>query len=192
MEFQLGVSLIFLKRDLAVVVKNEKKEKVIVKEYLLTPTSVEANESFTIGEIKDAFKKVFGKDEKETEKLIEGNLKENNKKDSPFDINKIKFYLDTVFLYKKAYYKVVDNNEVECKEDGSDLKATDKKAEWEYALSISIDSKDFFSDLAGMFSINAVSFSVWNTERTIVKRMMKLGSTEEIFKQLETTVKVID
>lgn len=59
MEFQLGISLTFLKRDLAVVIKNEKKETVIVKEYISTPTSVEANESFTIGEIKDEFKKVL-------------------------------------------------------------------------------------------------------------------------------------
>lgn len=195
-QFQLGVSLTLLKRDLALMVQSTEKKiagtpgkDIIVKEYLLIPKTVQSSNYVTYSELKDDFNKIFGQDSNEATGKIENQLKEQSTEQSTFDINEIHFYLKTAYLYKKAYYtkKTATESEKECDENGNDL-ADGKNAKWEYALSISIDSKDFFSEFKTM-SINSVSFSIWNTEREVVKKMMALGSTDEIFKQLEESSK---
>ncbi len=195
-QFQLGISLTFLKRDLALVVQSTYQEtangKITAKEYLLVPTKVSSDDYVTYKDLKSDFEKIFGGDSVEATKQVTDQLKQNSS-DNEFDINKIHFYLKTAYLYKKAYYI---NTEAdlskppvieECDESGTKLK-DDKKAKWEYALSISIDSKAFFSEFNTM-SINSVNFSIWNTDRNVVKKMMTLGSTDDIFKQLEDSVK---
>lgn len=195
-QFQLGVSLTFLKRDLALVIqktklKNSENKEFTVKEYLLIPTKLPSLEdSVTFTELKNDFDKIFGKDStdsKEAIDKIETQLKENSS-ESSFDLNNIHFYLKTAYLYKKAYYAKDDK---ECDSVGVPIADDAKKSKWEYALSISIDSKKFFSEFKTM-SINSISFSIWNTDRAIIKKMMELGSTDEIFKQLENPVKTIE
>lgn len=195
-QFQLGMSLTFLKRDLALVVQSTEgvvtdEKKITTKEYLLVPTKVSSKDYVTYSELKDDFNKIFGQDSNEATDKIENQLEQQSTKKGTFDIDKIHFYLKTAYLYKKAYYidKEAEGKTtvVECDESGNEL-ADDKKAKWEYALSISIDSKDFFSEFKTV-SINSVSFSIWNTDRAVVKKMMTLGSTDEIFKQLEESSK---
>lgn len=198
MEFQLGMSLTFLKRDLALVVQSTQlttsdNKSVTVKEYLLTPTKIKSLDYVTFSDLKKDFDKIFGStDSNEATGKITDQLKQNDSK-GDFDIDKIKFYLNTVYLYKKAYFINTENDNtkpakiVECDDKGAVLKDGDK-AKWEYALSISIDSKAFFSEL-NTISINSISFSIWNTDRNVVKKMMTLGSTEDIFKQLEESNK---
>jgi hypothetical protein len=192
-QFQLGVSLKFLKRELALIIQSNKiktsdNKDVTVKEYLLIPTKLPSSEdSVTFTELKSDFDKIFGAgsaDSKEATDKIEAQLDENKSKGSSFNINNIKFYLKTAYLYKKTYYtKEADENK-ECDSAGKIITADAEKSKWEYALSITIDSTAFFSEFKTM-SINSISFSIWNTNREVVKKMMTLGSTEDIFKQLE-------
>jgi len=194
-QFQLGMSLTFLKRDLALVVQSTEQEaadgkKITTKEYLLVPTKVSSEDYVTYNDLKKDFNKIFGQDSNEATGKITDQLQQNSS-DQTFDINKIHFYLKTAYLYKKAHYTKTETDPakstvVECDESGKIL--TNDKAKWEYALSISIDSKAFFSEFEIM-SINSVNFSIWNTDRTVVKKMMTLGSTDEIFKQLEEVSK---
>lgn len=199
-QFQLGMSLTFLKRDLAVVIQSTEKEieatpkkKVTIKEYLLIPTKLpSSNDYVTFTELKKDFNNIFGTDSKEATDKITDQLKENSS-DGKFSIDNIHFYLKTAYLYKKAYYINTETDEAkpakisECDENGKPV-TNDKNAKWEYALSISIDSKEFFSEFSTM-SINSISFSIWNTDRNVVKKMMTLGSTDDIFKQLEESSK---
>lgn len=193
-QFQLGISLTFLKRDLALVVQSTEEgtgaNKITTKEYLLVPTKVSSEYYVTYAELESDFKKIFGSDSGDATKKITDQLQQSSS-DKTFNINKIHFYLKTAYLYKKAYYKEKEDAGktvlVECDESGKEL-ADNKKATWDYALSISIDSKEFFSEFSTM-SINSVNFSIWNTSRSVVKKMMTLGSTDEIFKQLEESSK---
>lgn len=193
-QFQLGISLTFLKRDLALVVQSTEEgtgaNKITTKEYLLIPTKVSSEDYVTYDDLKNDFDKIFGSDSGDATQKIENQL-EQNSSDTTFDINKIHFYLKTAYLYKKAYYKEKEEAEkkkvVECDKSGNELNG-DKVAKWDYALSISIDSKEFFSEFSTM-SINSVNFSIWNTSRGVVKKMMTLGSTDDIFKQLEESSK---
>ncbi len=197
-QFQLGVSLTIFKRKLALVIQTTEKEiegtpkkKLTVKEYLLIPTKIESKDSVTFTELKDDFDKIFGAgsaDSKEATDKITTQLEKNSSSGSRFDINKIKFYLKTAYLYKKAYYIKDANEDKECDSSGVVIANAENYAKWEYALSISIDSKDFFSEFKTM-SIDSISFSIWNTDRNVVKKMMTLGSTDEIFKQLEESSK---
>jgi hypothetical protein len=195
-QFQLGISLTFLKRDLALVVQSTEQDvdtkKITTKEYLLVPTKVSSDDFVTFKDLKNDFDKIFGSDSNAATQQVTDQLKQNSS-DNKFDINKIHFYLKTAYLYKKAYYinTEADSSKPpvmeECDESGTKLNS-DKKAKWEYALSISIDSKAFFAEFETM-SINSVNFSIWNTDRNVVKKMMTLGSTDDIFKQLEDSVK---
>lgn len=196
-EFQLAMSLTFLKRDLAVVIQNTKlknpeNKDITIKEYLLIPTKLPSSEvSVTFTELKNDFDKIFGTgstDSQEATDKIETKLKENSSVGNSFNVDNIKFHLKTAYLYKKTYYTKDGTVDKECNSKGEVLKDTDEPAKWEYALSISIDSKDFFSELTTM-SINSISFSIWNTNRDVVKKMMTLGSTDDIFKQLEESSK---
>ena len=202
-QFQLGMSLTFLKRDLALVIQSTKKntettpeKEITVKEYLLIPTTVESSNYVTFNELKKDFDELFGEkstDSKEATDEIAKQLEQNKSSDGKFDINNIHFYLQTAYLYKKAYYinTETDTNKPdkmsECDDKGTII-ANGKNAKWEYAFSIKIDSKDFFSELSTM-SINSISFSIWNTNRDVVKKMMTLGTTDDIFKQLEESSK---
>lgn len=193
-QFQLGISLTFLKRDLALVVQSTEIEsganKITAKEYLLVPTKVSSEHYVTYAELQSDFKKIFGSDSDDATKKITDELKQSSS-NKTFNINDIHFYLKTAYLYKKAYYKEKAEGEkktvVECDISGNELNG-DKVAKWDYALSISIDSKEFFSELSTM-SINSVNFSIWNTSRAVVKKMMTLGSPDDIFKQLEESSK---
>lgn len=193
-QFQLGISLTFLKRDLALVVQSTEIEsganKITAKEYLLVPTKVSSEHYVTYAELQSDFKKIFGSDSDDATKKITDELKQSSS-NKTFNINNIHFYLKTAYLYKKAYYKEKAEGEkktvVECDISGNELNG-DKVAKWDYALSISIDSKEFFSELSTM-SINSVNFSIWNTSRAVVKKMMTLGSPDDIFKQLEESSK---
>ncbi|MCJ8155570.1 hypothetical protein MKJ01_17575 [Chryseobacterium sp. SSA4.19] len=196
-QFQLGISLTFLKRDLALVAQSTEKvatdgKKITIKEYLLVPTKVSSEDYVTYKDLKEDFTKIFGSDSGDATQKIENQLKQNSS-DTTFDINKIHFYLKTAYLYKKTYYTEKTDTDpakstiVECDETGKPL-ADGKKSKWDYALSISIDSKEFFSEFSTM-SINSVNFSIWNTDRNVVKKMMTLGSTDDIFKQLEESSK---
>jgi hypothetical protein len=194
-QFQLGMSLTFLKRDLAVVIQSTEKEieatpkkKVTIKEYLLIPTKLPSSDDYvTFTELKKDFNNIFGTDSKEATDKITDQLKQSST-DGKFNIDNIHFYLKTAYLYKKAYYTKDGSADKECNSNGEVLKDTDEPAKWEYALSISIDSKAFFSEFNTM-SINSISFSIWNTDRSVVKKMMTLGSTDDIFKQLEESSK---
>lgn len=194
-QFQLGMSLTFLKRDLALLVQSTEKEieatpkkKVTIKEYLLIPTKLPSSkDSVTFTELKNDFNNIFGKASNEATDKITEELKKNSS-DGKFSIDNIHFYLKTAYLYKKTYYTKEGTADKECDSNGEVLKDTDEPAKWEYALSISIDSKDFFSEFNTM-SINSISFSIWNTDRNVVKKMMTLGSTDDIFKQLEESSK---
>lgn len=193
-QFQLGISLTFLKRDLALVVQSTEIEsganKITAKEYLLVPTKVSSEHYVTYAELESDFKKIFGSDSDDATKKITDELKQSSS-NKTFNINNIHFYLKTAYLYKKAYYKEKAEGEkktvVECDISGNELNG-DKVAKWDYALSISIDSKEFFSELSTM-SMNSVNFSIWNTSRAVVKKMMTLGSPDDIFKQLEESSK---
>ena len=193
-QFQLGISLTFLKRDLALVVQSTEIEsganKITAKEYLLVPTKVSSEHYVTYAELQSDFKKIFGSDSDDATKKITDELKQSSS-NKTFNINNIHFYLKTAYLYKKAYYKEKAEGEkktvVECDISGNEVNG-DKVAKWDYALSISIDSKEFFSELSTM-SINSVNFSIWNTSRAVVKKMMTLGSPDDIFKQLEESSK---
>ncbi len=193
-QFQLGISLTFLKRDLALVVQSTEIEsganKITAKEYLLVPTKVSSEHYVTYAELQSDFKKIFGSDSDDATKKITDELKQSSS-NKTFNINDIHFYLKTAYLYKKAYYKEKAEGQkktvVECDISGNELNG-DKVAKWDYALSISIDSKEFFSELSTM-SINSVNFSIWNTSRAVVKKMMTLGSPDDIFKQLEESSK---
>ncbi|MCX8526461.1 hypothetical protein OF897_21315 [Chryseobacterium formosus] len=190
-EFQLGVSLKFLNRDLALVIQSNKlnvnSKDITVKEYLLIPTKLPSSDDYmTFSELKKDFDKIFGvgsKDSKEATAKIDEQLKENASGDN-FDIDNIKFRLNTAFLYKKNFSVKVEGKDKECNSAGEVIADTDNYAKWEYAFSITIDSTEFFSEFNTM-SINSISFSIWNTNRKEVKKMMTLGSTEDIFKQLE-------
>ncbi|KFE99118.1 hypothetical protein IX39_00010 [Chryseobacterium formosense] len=190
-EFQLGVSLKFLNRDLALVIQSNKlivnSKDIAVKEYLLIPTKLPSSEDYmTFSDLKKDFDKIFGvdsKDSKEASAKIDEQLKENANADN-FHIDNINFRLNNAFLYKKTFSVKVEGNEKECNGAGEVIADTDNYAKWEYAFSITIDSTKFFSEFNTM-SINSISFSIWNTNREIVKKMMTLGSTEDIFKQLD-------
>lgn len=192
-EFQLAMSLTFLKRDLAVVIQNTKlktseNKDITIKEYLLIPTKLPSSQdSVTFTELKNDFNKIFGTGSTEATAEIKTKLQENSSVGDSFNIDNIKFYLKTAYLYKKAYLIKDANEDKECDDEGTII-TDDKKAKWEYALSITIDSKDFFSEFKTM-SINSISFSIWNTDRDVVKKMMTLGTTDDIFKQLEESSK---
>lgn len=193
-EFQLAMSLTFLKRDLAVVIQNTKfqnpeNKEITIKEYLLIPTKLPSSQdSVTFTELKNDFNKIFGTGSTEATAKIETKLKENSSVDNGFKVDNIKFYLKTVYLYKKTYYIKEANEDKECDDKGALIENDADKSKWEYALSITIDSKDFFSEFKTM-SINSISFSIWNTNRDVVKKMMTLGTTDDIFKQLEESSK---
>lgn len=157
MNLALGANVELLKTPLSVMLEKSGNGFKI----LLLPTKLDSPHSVTLGEMVDEFKSAFQIEESETKK-IEDSLKTVSSNENNFDTNKIKFQLQSAFLYLDS------NSETKTKE---------------YALAISVDTSDALPSL-GFVKLNSVYVAVWNTEREAVLRQIGSGNISSMLEKL--------
>lgn len=157
MNLALGANLELLKTPLSVMLEKSGNGYKI----LLLPTKLDSPHSVTLGEMVDEFKSAFNMGDDVKEKIT-NSLKSVSDDENSFDPNKIKFQLQSAFLY-------LDSN-------------TEPKTK-EYALAISVDTSDALPSL-GFVKLNSLYVAVWNTEREAVLRQIGSGNISSMLEKL--------
>lgn len=157
----LGAKFTILKTNLvAALQKSEKKWQVLV-----APTDAAANAGMSVKEIVEEIQKLMGGDPKEVDGLetqLLGAVESVSQPSGAFDPMSIRFYLRQVFVYY---------------EKGEETSST------EYAFSIEVDTSDMLKNI-GVFNLDSIVLSVWNTKRRKVKEKMSMFDIDAYLAEL--------
>lgn len=164
-KFNTGIKFTILKTNMeAVVQKSGGKWQILV-----TPTDVSADKGMTIKEIVEEIKALMGGQESAVEgleeKLDDAVTSMAEDQSNSFDPSSITFYLRQVFIY------------YEKDDDGASI---------EFAFSLEIDTSQMSQMLnkIGIFNLDGITLSIWNTNRQKIKEKMNIVDIDEYLKNL--------
>lgn len=157
---RLGVKFTLLKTPLFAGVEKEGENGY---EILLTPTDNIAGPGMTIDEMVKEINKLMGKENAQDDEQalsaqkVQEQLTALNPKAGGVDFTKIRISLNQAFLHYKS-----------------------NESSAEYAISITVDTKELFPKEMGLINFEYLTLSVWNTTRPNVLARMGLTSSKDL------------
>lgn len=165
--------------DVSSTIDNGLKTKTVITKTLVMPGSIKPGsetDGFTIKDFVDEVNKIAGNSGGVNQTEIQNQIINAGNITDKGILDGISIVLKEIFFYHqstKIYEQVSPGNYSDTPKDAG-------TSSFEYAFDIEIENKNFFKN--DIFTINSLSFSIWNTTRKKIIDTMNLTNIDDILK----------